>query len=78
MRAEAIYIVVTPNGHVSTFPAFTMADATQRYMREWLPSDVKLDGYLADGLWRKFADAGYRVERVDLPENLGGSTVCIT
>lgn len=78
MQADAIYVVVTPQGRVSDCAAFNMEQATHRYMMEWLPNGLKPTGYVLDQLWRAFVDAGYKVHRIDLPESVEGRSVCRT
>lgn len=78
MTADAIYVVITPSGHISDSAAYDMGLATRSYVRKWMPEPVSVSDYIADQLWREFAKSGYKVERVDLPDNLTGKPVCRT
>lgn len=78
MRADALYVVVTPTGHIHQTPAFDLGLATRGYVREWVPREVSISDYVADSLWRAFADSGYTVHKIDLPKPLDGKKVCRT
>jgi hypothetical protein len=78
MRADAVYIVTTPKGHVSDCVAYSIGEATRRYVRQWLPPEVSPVGHVLDELWRSFENVGYRVHGVALPEHLEDSEVCLT
>lgn len=78
MKAEAVYVVQTPDGHVSDTAAFDLGLATRRYVRQWLHPSVSISDYMADQLWREFAKSGWKVHRVDLPDKLDGKSVCHT
>lgn len=78
MKAEAVYVVTTPDGHISDNASFNEGQATRRYVRQWLHPNVSISDYLADQLWREFEKSGWRVNRIDLPGKLDGKPVCFT
>ena len=77
-KAAALFVVVTPRGHVSDGAAFSEEEATRRYLERWLPDGVKPTGYVMDQLWQSFANAGYRCVKIDLPKNVEGKPICAT
>lgn len=78
MKAEAVYFVITPEGHASDSMAFDRDLATTRYIKQWLPPKICLSDYLASQLWSAFEAAGYQVRRVNLPPAVAGMGVCRT
>jgi hypothetical protein len=78
MKAQALYVITTPKGHVSDSVSFDMETATQMYVAKWFPDSVKVRPYTLSLIWQDFAEAGYKVHRVDLPENVDGKPVCRT
>lgn len=78
MKADAIYVVITPHGLISDTSAFNEGQATRYYVRKWMPDRVSLSDYVADQLWREFEKVGYKVHRIDLPKALEGKEICHT
>lgn len=78
MKAEAVYVVQTPDGKVSDTAGFHEGQVTRRYIRQWLPPKVSIGDYLADQIWREFEKSGWKVHRVDLPDKIDGKPVCYT
>ncbi len=79
MKAEAIYVVISPKGYVSE-PSISLTsdDAKRRYMQQWLPREVSPTCYTFDQLWQSFANAGYTVQEIKLPKEIDGREVCRT
>jgi hypothetical protein len=80
MRADAIYVVTTPTGHVSDTAAFEREQATHRYVVQWLPEAVRVKAseFLLSCMWQAFEEAGYKAHRIDMPDALEGKPVCRT
>lgn len=79
MKAEFIYVVVTPKGYVSE-PSIALSRdmAARKYLMQWLPDDVAPIGYVLDQLWQSFRNAGYTITEIKLPADLEGAEVCRT
>lgn len=79
MKAEAIYVVISPKGYVSE-PSISLSrnDSKYAYMRQWLPQEVGTTAFELEPLWACFARAGYTVKEIKLPKELDGREVCRT
>ncbi len=78
MKAEAVYVVVTPKGYVSEGVALSELDAIRLYLANWLPADVRPTGETMYALWQSFQNVGYSTKKLELPPELFGAEVCRT